>query len=194
MINRCISLKNESKCCLHCYRITNVSSTQRNHNIGLIAAVDRVARAYKEIKPTQLRTNISNIWLCQNQSQTLKKEVRPCRNVGLLKRTVLETKLHEIISKAEDIHMQQQPQRNSNLILKLLLLCRELNELKKPSSDNPDILRFFKYMKAAKDGQDGEECVAHNGCPSLTSKQPSPAMLTTFNDINKLVQARKIQK
>ncbi|XP_023309961.1 uncharacterized protein LOC108905934 [Anoplophora glabripennis] len=70
-------------------------------------------------------------------------------------------------------------------------LSRELNELRKPSSDNPDILRFFRYMKAAKDGQDGEECHAHGGCPSLTAQQPSPAMLTTFNDINKLVLARK---
>lgn len=67
---------------------------------------------------------------------------------------------------------------------------RELNELRKPSSDNPEILRFFRYMKAAKDGQDGEQCHIHNGCPSLQADQPRPAMLTTFNDINKLVQAR----
>lgn len=72
-------------------------------------------------------------------------------------------------------------------------LSRELNELRKPSSDNPDILRFFRYMKAAKDGQDGEECLAHGGCPSLTSNQQSPALLTTYNEINKLVQARKLQ-
>lgn len=76
-------------------------------------------------------------------------------------------------------------------IVKFWPYFRELNELRKPASDNPDILRFFRYMKAAKDGQDGEECANHTGCPSLTAKQPSPAMLTTFNDINKLVQARK---
>ncbi|KAG5875190.1 hypothetical protein JTB14_006849 [Gonioctena quinquepunctata] len=70
-------------------------------------------------------------------------------------------------------------------------LSRELDELRKPSSDNPDILRFFRYMKAAKDGQDGDECQAHGGCPSLSAGKPSPAMLTTFNDINKLVLARK---
>lgn len=64
--------------------------------------------------------------------------------------------------------------------------------MRKPSSDNPEILRFFKYMKAAKDGQDGEECLAHGGCPTLNTNQPSPAMLTTFNDINKLVQARNM--
>ncbi|CAG9838278.1 unnamed protein product [Diabrotica balteata] len=70
---------------------------------------------------------------------------------------------------------------------------RELNELRKPSSDNPDILRFFRYMKAAKDGQDGEECHAHGGCPSLTAHKASPAMLTTYNDINKLVLARNLK-
>lgn len=47
-------------------------------------------------------------------------------------------------------------------------------------------------MKAAKDGQDGEECLAHGDCATLTDTNPSPAMLTTFNDINKLVQARKL--
>ncbi|XP_044754757.1 uncharacterized protein LOC123313800 isoform X1 [Coccinella septempunctata] len=72
-------------------------------------------------------------------------------------------------------------------------LSRELNELRKPASDNPEILRFFRYMKAAKDGQDGEECLAHGGCPSLGANQPSPAILTTFNDINKLVQARNLK-
>ncbi|KAL3268016.1 hypothetical protein HHI36_007149 [Cryptolaemus montrouzieri] len=72
-------------------------------------------------------------------------------------------------------------------------LSRELNELRKPASDNPEILRFFRYMKAAKDGQDGEECLAHGGCPSLVVDQPNPAILTTFNDINKLVQARNLK-
>ncbi|XP_063919319.1 uncharacterized protein LOC135134547 isoform X2 [Zophobas morio] len=71
-------------------------------------------------------------------------------------------------------------------------LSRELNELRKPASDNPDILRFFRYMKAAKDGQDGAECQAHGGCPSLNTIQASPAILTTYNEINKLVQARKL--
>ncbi|XP_022918600.1 uncharacterized protein [Onthophagus taurus] len=71
-------------------------------------------------------------------------------------------------------------------------LSRELNELKKPTSDNSEILRFFKYMKAAKDGQDNENCKEYKGCPQLSGELASPAMLTTFNDINKLVQARKL--
>ncbi|XP_055615689.1 uncharacterized protein LOC129761884 [Toxorhynchites rutilus septentrionalis] len=70
-------------------------------------------------------------------------------------------------------------------------LSRELNELRKPASDNPDILRFFKYMRAAKDGQDGVDCArAHKGCTGYNDLT-NPAMVTTFNDINKLVQARK---
>uniref|UniRef100_A0A0A9X8T3 Uncharacterized protein n=2 Tax=Lygus hesperus TaxID=30085 RepID=A0A0A9X8T3_LYGHE len=75
-------------------------------------------------------------------------------------------------------------------------LSRELNELRKPSSDNPEILRFFRYMKAAKDGQDGTKCeVLHNACiaPTVIAENASP-MVTTFNDINKLVHARKLSK
>ncbi|XP_011880710.1 PREDICTED: uncharacterized protein LOC105569127 isoform X2 [Vollenhovia emeryi] len=75
-------------------------------------------------------------------------------------------------------------------------LSRELNELRKPSSDNPDVLRFFRYMKAAKDGQDGVKCEEiYANCanaredPSLKQNQ---AMLATYQDINKLVQARKL--
>ncbi|XP_011314636.1 uncharacterized protein Osi24 isoform X3 [Fopius arisanus] len=75
-------------------------------------------------------------------------------------------------------------------------LSRELNELRRPSTDNPDVLRFFKYMKAAKDGQDGIKCEkAYSGCdiarddPSLRQNQ---AMLATYQDIDKLVHARKL--
>nr|XP_029730129.1 uncharacterized protein LOC109414776 [Aedes albopictus] len=71
-------------------------------------------------------------------------------------------------------------------------LSRELNELRKPTNDNPDILRFFKYMRAAKDGQDGVDCDrVHKECGNYQDLS-NPAMVTTFNDINKLVQARKL--
>ncbi|KAG8262567.1 hypothetical protein J6590_051055 [Homalodisca vitripennis] len=73
-------------------------------------------------------------------------------------------------------------------------LSRELNELRKPSTDNPEILRFFRYMKAAKDGQDGEVCErVYGGCALPLDTQGRPPMVTTFNDINKLVQARKLK-
>ncbi|XP_002013290.2 uncharacterized protein LOC6587809 isoform X1 [Drosophila persimilis] len=71
-------------------------------------------------------------------------------------------------------------------------LSRELNELRKPTSDNPDILRFFKYMRAAKDGQDGVDCEqSFVKCTEFKDFE-NPAMLSTYNDINKLVQARKL--
>ncbi|CAG9808898.1 unnamed protein product [Chironomus riparius] len=71
-------------------------------------------------------------------------------------------------------------------------LSRELNELRKPTSDNPDILRFFRYMRAAKDGQDGMECeIAYKECLTFNDMS-GPAMINTYNDINKLVQARKL--
>lgn len=70
-----------------------------------------------------------------------------------------------------------------------------MNELRKPSSENPEILRFFKYMKAAKDGQDNQVCeMVFSGCVSPRSPDDSVPMMTTFNEINKLVQARHAKK
>lgn len=65
--------------------------------------------------------------------------------------------------------------------------------MRKPSSDNPEILRFFRYMKAAKDGQDGNTCdLTYAGCTAKGMENDNPPMVTTFNDINKLVLARKL--
>ncbi|XP_026686002.1 uncharacterized protein LOC103518384 [Diaphorina citri] len=74
----------------------------------------------------------------------------------------------------------------------------ELNELRKPTSDNPEILRFFRYMKAAKDGQDQLDCAeVYSACATGSrgggTLETSPPMVTTFNDINRLVHARKMQ-
>lgn len=75
-------------------------------------------------------------------------------------------------------------------------LSRELNELRKPASDNPDVLRFFRYMKAAKDGQDGVNCEdIYANCPTAREDQnlrQNQAMLATYQDIDKLVHARKL--
>ncbi|XP_026814252.1 uncharacterized protein LOC113554558 [Rhopalosiphum maidis] len=74
-------------------------------------------------------------------------------------------------------------------------LSRELNELRKPSSENPEILRFFKYMKAAKDGQDNKNCeMIFSSCVSQRSPDDSVPMMTTYNEINKLVQARNAKR
>ncbi|XP_013142897.1 PREDICTED: uncharacterized protein LOC106106784 [Papilio polytes] len=71
-------------------------------------------------------------------------------------------------------------------------LSRELNELRRPVSDNPEILRFFRYMRAARRGQEGADCVGlHPACATAT---PSHTMIAAYHDINKLVTARKIRK
>lgn len=78
------------------------------------------------------------------------------------------------------------------MLTKHILFHRELNELRKPTSDNAEILRFFKYMRAARDGQNGQNCNnTYKKCATSTDTE-QPAMLTTFNDINKLVQARNV--
>ncbi|XP_063369091.1 uncharacterized protein LOC134657461 [Cydia amplana] len=70
-------------------------------------------------------------------------------------------------------------------------LSRELNELRRPVSDNPEILRFFRYMRAARRGQEGVDCArAHPGCAAST---PQHTMIAAYHDINKLVTARKLK-
>jgi hypothetical protein len=46
-------------------------------------------------------------------------------------------------------------------------------------------------MRAAKDGQDRLDCEQTYECASLKESE-NPAMLSAFNDINKLVAARKL--
>lgn len=74
-------------------------------------------------------------------------------------------------------------------------------------------MRFFRYMKAAKDGQEGVNCAAeHAACtapePLEVDAAPvgaksdhstlfgsaSPPMVKTYNEINKLVQARRLAR
>ncbi|XP_038219538.1 uncharacterized protein LOC119837834 [Zerene cesonia] len=69
-------------------------------------------------------------------------------------------------------------------------LSRELNELRRPVSDNPEILRFFRYMRAARRGQEGVDCIQAN--PACTVSTPTHTMIAAYHDINKLVSARKI--
>ncbi|KAF4528610.1 hypothetical protein B566_EDAN009214 [Ephemera danica] len=86
-------------------------------------------------------------------------------------------------------------------------LSRELNELHKPNG-SPGILRFFRYMKAAKVGQDGSNCEETYAMCTMPDLQESgskateggilgaasPPMVQTYHEINKLVQARRLAK
>lgn len=50
-------------------------------------------------------------------------------------------------------------------------------------------------MKAAKDGQDNQECeMVFSACVSQRSPDDSVPMMTTYNEINKLVQARNAKR
>lgn len=40
-----------------------------------------------------------------------------------------------------------------------IILFRDANELQKPSETNPAVIRFFKYIQAAREGQDQQDCV-----------------------------------
>lgn len=71
------------------------------------------------------------------------------------------------------------------------LFFRELNELRRPVSDNPEILRFFKYMKAARRGQEASDCTySYPTCSA--NAQKTHTMVAAYHDINKLVSARKL--
>ncbi|KOB69066.1 Uncharacterized protein OBRU01_17309, partial [Operophtera brumata] len=59
-------------------------------------------------------------------------------------------------------------------------------------SDNPEILRFFRYMRAARRGQESMDCMtAFPACSSNAG--PAHTMIAAYHDINKLVTARKIR-
>ncbi|KAL4707045.1 hypothetical protein ACJJTC_014324 [Scirpophaga incertulas] len=70
-------------------------------------------------------------------------------------------------------------------------LSRELNELRRPVSDNPEILRFFRYMRAARRGQEGSDCAVAHACAATAA--PAHTMIAAYHDINKLVTARKLK-
>lgn len=50
-------------------------------------------------------------------------------------------------------------------------------------------------MKAAKDGQDGQECdILYSECTTTRASSENAPMVSTYNEINKLVQARSSWK
>jgi len=71
-------------------------------------------------------------------------------------------------------------------------LSRNLDELKRPTVDNRETLRFFKYMKAAKEGQSGCNCNNQYLECSKVLDVSAPSMVSTLNDIDKLVKARQL--
>lgn len=64
------------------------------------------------------------------------------------------------------------------LFLFFFFKFRHQSELKRPVSSSSKILRYFRYMKAAKDGQSGENCVdLYPKCDSDTDTVSSLPMV-----------------
>lgn len=38
-------------------------------------------------------------------------------------------------------------------------ISRDANELQKPTNNNTAVIRFYKYVQAARDGQDNRDCI-----------------------------------
>lgn len=47
----------------------------------------------------------------------------------------------------------------AELLINLLLFFRDSSELQKPTSTNLAVIRFYKYVQAARDGQDQRDCL-----------------------------------
>lgn len=48
-------------------------------------------------------------------------------------------------------------------------ISRDPSELQKPVFSNPAVIRFFRYVEAARSGQEGKDCLAlFPACPLLT--------------------------
>ncbi|XP_055698523.1 uncharacterized protein LOC129798988 isoform X2 [Phlebotomus papatasi] len=50
-------------------------------------------------------------------------------------------------------------------------LSRDTNELQKPTSTNTAVIRFYKYVQAARDGQDQGDCLRHYPQCSITTER-----------------------
>uniref|UniRef100_A0A1B0C8P2 Uncharacterized protein n=1 Tax=Lutzomyia longipalpis TaxID=7200 RepID=A0A1B0C8P2_LUTLO len=50
-------------------------------------------------------------------------------------------------------------------------LSRDTHELQKPTSTNPAVIRFYKYVQAAREGQDQGDCIrTYPQCPINTER------------------------
>ncbi|CAG7714115.1 unnamed protein product [Allacma fusca] len=69
-------------------------------------------------------------------------------------------------------------------------LSKHQSELKRPSSTSPKVLRYFKYMKAAKDGQGSGNCIElYPRCSKDTEKPSNLPMVKTFQQLTELMES-----
>ncbi|MPC20547.1 hypothetical protein E2C01_013495 [Portunus trituberculatus] len=63
-----------------------------------------------------------------------------------------------------------------------------LEELRRPKVSDERILRFFRYLKAARDGQDGGEClVLYSDCAQDTNALSHQPILNTYQKVSRLM-------
>ena len=92
--------------------------------------------------------------------------------------------------------------RVNRTLMRLLLLCwrpkwpishpqsllRTLEELQKPQVADERILRFFRYLQAARTGQDGGDCLEkYNNCAQDTTRLSHKPILDAFYKVSDLM-------
>ncbi|CAL4068858.1 unnamed protein product, partial [Meganyctiphanes norvegica] len=69
-------------------------------------------------------------------------------------------------------------------------LTVKLEELQKPKVSDERILRFFRYLKAAREGQDGNECLSrYPSCPTDTTRLSHKPTFNAFHKVELLMNA-----
>jgi len=69
-------------------------------------------------------------------------------------------------------------------------LTVKLEELQKPKVSDERILRFFRYLKAAREGQDGNECLSrYPSCPTDTTRLSHKPTFSAFHKVELLMNA-----
>lgn len=69
-------------------------------------------------------------------------------------------------------------------------LTVKLDELTKPKVSDQRILRFFRYLKAAREGQDGDECLSrYPSCPTDTTRLSHKPTFKAFDKVRLLIDA-----
>ena len=72
------------------------------------------------------------------------------------------------------------------------LIDRTLDELKKPQVADERILRFFRYLQAARTGQDGGDCLQkYPTCAQDTTKLSHKPIIDAFYKVSDLMNHDK---
>lgn len=69
------------------------------------------------------------------------------------------------------------PSRSATVLNALVCCCRDPTELQKPTSVNTPVVRFYRYIQAARDGQEAKDCLRlYPACTLATEWQQRRAL------------------